>query len=102
MSLQEKTRGPMGSLLQSFMAVGFLVEYCVGPYVNFTVLGIVSLMVTLLFVVLYFFIPETPQYLVAKGKTKEAFSALVWLRGNVSDEQIKREMSEIQVQLIII
>ena len=45
-----------------------------------------------------FFMPESPYYLVAKGKDAQALKSLQWLRGseNAKDvlEEIKREFSE--------
>ena len=45
-----------------------------------------------------FFMPESPYYLITKGKDKEAAKALQWLRGseNVNDEleDFKREVRE--------
>ena len=45
-----------------------------------------------------FFMPESPYYLVAKGKDVQALKSLQWLRGseNAKDvlEEIKREFSE--------
>nr|BAN20721.1 sugar transporter [Riptortus pedestris] len=92
----DATRGPLGSFLQTFLAVGFLVEYCVGPYVSFTLLAVVNLLLGILFVIFFYFVPESPHYLIAKGKIKEAYSALIWLRGNVSEDKIQREISMIQ------
>lgn len=97
----DSMRGPLGSFLQTFLAVGFLVEYCVGPYVSFKWLAAVNLLISVLFFCLFYFVPESPHYLVAKGKTKQAYSALRWLRGNISEDKIHREISLIQEGLQI-
>ena len=45
-----------------------------------------------------FFMPESPYYLITKGKDEEALKALQWLRGseNVKDEleEFKREFRD--------
>ena len=45
-----------------------------------------------------FFMPESPYYLVAKGKDAQALKSLQWLRGpeNAKDmlEEVKREFSQ--------
>ena len=45
-----------------------------------------------------FFMPESPYYLVAKGKNAQALESLQWLRGseNAKDvlEEVKREFRE--------
>ena len=45
-----------------------------------------------------FFMPESPYYLVAKGKDAQALKCLQWLRGSENAknvlEEVKREFSE--------
>ena len=42
-----------------------------------------------------FFMPESPYYLISKGKDKEAMKALMWLRGskNVTEEYEEMKIS---------
>lgn len=69
---------------------------------SYTVLAAVSLSVTALFPVLFFFAPESPHYLIAKGKTKEAYSSLLWLRTNITEEGIHKEITDIEVNSLLI
>ena len=50
-----------------FIVIGFLLAYCIGPYVDYLVLSIVSMVPGILFMILFFFMPESPGYLVGKG-----------------------------------
>lgn len=87
----------MGSLLQTFIALGLLVEYIIGPFVSYTVLAVVSLLVTVFFIVMFFFAPESPHYLLSKGKINEASKAIAFLRGPIHEEDINKEIAYIQV-----
>jgi hypothetical protein len=61
-------------------------------------LAIVSACVPITFAVSFFFFPESPYHLLAKGKREEATKALQWLRGQ-SREGVHAELNAIQVRL---
>lgn len=96
--LQSRIRGALGSFLQLLVVVGFLFEYSIGPYVSYMQLAIVSACVPIVFAVSFFFFPESPYYLLAKGKREEATKALQWLRRQRRDE-VQAELNAIQVGL---
>jgi len=97
-SLKTRIRGALGSLLQLLVVVGFLFEYCIGPYVTYQHLAIASAFVPIMFAVSFFFFPESPYHLLAKGKREEATKALQWLRGQ-SRMGVQAELNDIQVTL---
>jgi Sugar (and other) transporter. len=80
------------------VVTGYLFEYCIGPYVEYVYLAIATACVPITFAVSFFFFPESPYHLLAKGKREEATKALQWLRGQ-SREGVQAELSEIQVTL---
>lgn len=53
-----------------FIVIGFLLSFSIGPYVSYLVLSIVSMVPAVLFVIVFFFMPESPVYLVGKGLYK--------------------------------
>lgn len=88
-----EVRGALGTLLQGMMYCGILLEYVVGPYVSYYTLAAVSAAVPALFAVLFFFMPESPHWLLQRGRREEARKALRWLRG--TDEQsVAAELGE--------
>jgi SP family facilitated glucose transporter-like MFS transporter 8 len=97
-SLKSRIRGALGSLLQLLVVVGFLFEYCIGPYVTYSNLAIVSACVPIMFAVSFFFFPESPYHLLATGKHEDATKALQWFRGQ-SREAVQAELCAIQVRL---
>ncbi|KAG8227206.1 hypothetical protein J437_LFUL003412 [Ladona fulva] len=74
-------RGALCSLRELMLTVGILLEYAVGPYVSYYVLGGMNLTVNVIFLVSFFFMPESPYYLIAIGKQEEAEKSLAWFRG---------------------
>lgn len=74
-------RGTLGSFFQLFLCVGILLTYFVGALTTWVGLSIVLAVVPFVFVIAFFFMPESPVYLVKKGKLKDAGNSLKFLRG---------------------
>lgn len=82
---QDSIRGKLGTYFQLMITVGILFSYVVGSYTSVFVFNILCLCIPLVFGVIFFFMPESPSYLVVKGRNDEARSALVRLRGDNYD-----------------
>ncbi|XP_022188572.1 facilitated trehalose transporter Tret1 isoform X2 [Nilaparvata lugens] len=93
---EDSVRGAVGSLLAFFLCGGFLLEYVVGPYVSYLVLILVSCIAPIAFLVLFFFMPESPYYLIAQGRNAEAIRALQWLRGADDASIVQKEVTDMQ------
>jgi len=94
----DATRVVLGSFMQLFIVIGILYVYAIGPYVTYINLQYICLAVPIAFAIFFFFMPESPYYYIAKGKKKEAITALKFLRGK-SAEGIQDELSEIQISV---
>lgn len=68
-----------------------------GVVLNWNWLAIVGAMPPTLLVILMFFMPETPRWLLAHNRRHEALKSLQWLRGPFAD--IEEECSEIELNL---
>ncbi|KAG8227208.1 hypothetical protein J437_LFUL003414 [Ladona fulva] len=91
-------RGALCSLPQLMISLGILLEYAVGPYVSYFALGGINLAVSVIFVVSFFFMPESPYYLIAIGKQEEAEKSLAWCRGErrrVPSSNVLKELEDI-------
>lgn len=82
---QSDIRGTLGSYFQLMMVIGILFVYVVGAYVSVLALSIICGVIPLIFGATFVFMPETPLYLVSKGRKEEAAKSLKWLRGNEYD-----------------
>ncbi|XP_026276062.1 facilitated trehalose transporter Tret1-like [Frankliniella occidentalis] len=88
-----EVRGALGTLLQAMLYCGILMEYVVGPYVSYLTLALTSGAVPVLFFVLFFFMPESPHWLLQRGRREEARKALGWLRGT-GEQAVAAELGE--------
>lgn len=82
---QDSIRGTLGSYFQLMITVGILFSYVVGSYTPVFWFNILCTLIPIIFGVVFFFMPESPNYLVVKGKNDEAKAALIKLRGSQYD-----------------
>ncbi|KAJ9597401.1 hypothetical protein L9F63_011746, partial [Diploptera punctata] len=75
-------RGTLGTILSVLGNGGILFSYAVGAYSQYHNFAITCLALPILFVVSFMWMPETPIYLLSKGKYKEAKRSLKHLRGS--------------------
>lgn len=73
-------RGALGSVFTIQLSSGFLFEVIVGPYVSYRVLNTVSAVIPALFFLMYIWVPESPYYLLKKGRREKALKCLRWYR----------------------
>lgn len=93
---QSEIRGTLGSYFQLMMVIGILFVYSVGMKVNVFVLSVICACIPLVFGAVFVFMPETPLYLISKGKKEDAIRSLKWLRG--SDYDYTAELADMQAQ----
>ena len=102
-------RGALGSLQQMAIVTGILVTYITnlllldtGPN-NWRYMFLAENIPALLFLVALFFIPESPRYLVKKGKTEKAMKILEKLHGNIEasmeHKEIKKSFNQVKIPL---
>jgi len=55
-------------------------------------LSIICAVVPFLFLLAVFFVPESPRYLLMKGRREDASKSLCWLRGTKSAQDVESEL----------
>ncbi|GLH08903.1 Facilitated trehalose transporter Tret1 [Gryllus bimaculatus] len=84
---ERSIRGAVGSYLDMMMVLGNIWVYTLGTFVPYFWFTLLSVVVPLLFVATFFWMPESPLFLLSKGRADEARRALRWLRGSQFDIQ---------------
>lgn len=77
--------------------MGILYTYTVGAFVSYTYLAAACAVMPVVFLVMFFNAPETPTYLLSKGRRSEAQASLRRLRGRYYD--VNYELNELQREL---
>ncbi|XP_058066099.1 facilitated trehalose transporter Tret1-like [Anopheles bellator] len=76
----DAVRGSTGVLVTVMAKLAFLLEYTVGSYVSFKCLAWISCVFPVMFFAMFFWMPETPYFLLARGSDQAAAKSLRWLR----------------------
>lgn len=75
-----EARGRVTVALVAFDSLGMLVSMVAGPRISYNLMNGLSLVAAVVFWVAVAMVPETPYYLLAKGRQDEARSAMHWYR----------------------
>ncbi|XP_067633565.1 facilitated trehalose transporter Tret1-like [Eurosta solidaginis] len=92
---QKEVRGIIGSFFQLLITTGVLFSYVVGAFIKTFTFSMICAIIPLIFGLIFFFCPDSPRYLIAKGKTEAAQKSMEWLRGK--DYDASGEMNEMKV-----
>lgn len=90
-------RGTLGSVFTIQLSCGFLFEVILGPSVSYMTLNTVSSIVPVLFALMFIWVPESPYYLLKKGRKTDASKCLQWYRCN-ADVGFELQQMEVNVQ----
>ena len=87
----DKIRGKMLSISPILSKSGFLFTYSIAPFVSIYTMAGILLIPPLIMYATFAWCPETPYYLLGKGKHAEALKNLARLRGHTDvDEELQR------------
>ncbi|KAI9554051.1 hypothetical protein GHT06_019323 [Daphnia sinensis] len=90
-------RGIVGFFFSLNLASGLLVTSLMGLWMDWRWISVVCTIEPIIFLIGLIFIPESPYYLVKKGRHSDACGALCWLRG--SNYNIKPELYQIECRV---
>ncbi|XP_019625170.1 PREDICTED: solute carrier family 2, facilitated glucose transporter member 8-like [Branchiostoma belcheri] len=92
-----RLRGLLGASFQLMVTIGILLVYVFGNFLGWRWLAIVCLLPAVILIIAMAFMPETPRWLLAKGRRPAAVTSLLWLRG--PDVDVEDECADIESNL---
>lgn len=90
-----RIRGFLGTFIYILMIVGVLFAYCIVPFVPIWVSSAVGAAFVAVQAVSFLAMPESPYWLLMKGKREKAKKSLQWLRRK-DDQEVDQELLEIE------
>lgn len=94
---EKEIRGVVGTFFQLLIIAGILFVYIIGAITTVYWMNVICSIFPLIFGVFFFFMPESPVYLVSKNKIDEAAKSIRWLRGRGYNPQ--NEIEELKVEI---
>lgn len=92
-------RGILGCFVQFMGSIGVLAAYTFGTFLNWYWLALANSLFVAVFVLGMACVPESPRWLILKGKDFSASKSLEWLRGRSdpsADAAVDREIEKIK------
>ncbi|XP_053617843.1 solute carrier family 2, facilitated glucose transporter member 6-like isoform X2 [Plodia interpunctella] len=90
---EDSIRGFLGTLLIFFQTSGNLFLYIIGDLLSYRAVLWVCFAMPAVYILVIFFMPESPSFLLKKGKFDEALKVLAWLRCRpLDDPSLKQEL----------
>ncbi|CAG9860917.1 unnamed protein product [Phyllotreta striolata] len=96
---ENHNRGKFGCFLGLAHQIGHLFAFLVGPVFSIKYFTLIITSPALVYVLLFFMVPESPIYLLNHGREKECREALRKLRSNKTDEEIDGDLEKIKEDL---
>lgn len=91
---QAHLRGMLTALASTGISLGILCQYTFGSFLSWRIIAGISTVVPIVATVLMYFMPETPNFLVARAKQEKAVRSLGKLRG--STYNVQGEVDQLQ------
>ncbi|XP_049828056.1 facilitated trehalose transporter Tret1-like [Schistocerca gregaria] len=93
---EDRIRGFLVSMATTMAGLGSLLMTAVGPKLSFFTVTEIMMVWPVLFAAVFWWMPESPYFLLAKHRKDEATKALMRLRGKSSEEEVQAELEVIQ------
>ncbi|XP_065219501.1 facilitated trehalose transporter Tret1-like isoform X2 [Planococcus citri] len=90
-----KIRGTLTSFANINVTTGILLEFFLASVLHWRTAVAVSAIFPVISIVCIAIIPDSPIWLLSKGRKKQALRALCWLRGWVSEDEVKVEFEQL-------
>lgn len=86
----KRIRGALCSSFSVICNIGIFIEFILAEFMDFRNSAILVLIISISFMVGFAFMPESPQYLISKGKIEQAEIAFKFLRGLGPNGELSR------------
>lgn len=90
-----KLRGLLAATGSSCIILGVFSQFVMGTFLKWRHMALINTAFPVLSIILLFFVPESPHWLIRKGRLEEAKRAFQWLRGWCHYDVVKEEYEQV-------
>uniref|UniRef100_A0A1B0D994 Major facilitator superfamily (MFS) profile domain-containing protein n=1 Tax=Phlebotomus papatasi TaxID=29031 RepID=A0A1B0D994_PHLPP len=92
---QPQVRGMLQATGSFFTILGVFVQFLLGTFLKWRTIALISSSIPVLSIILLFFIPESPHWLIQKNRLVDGKKSLAWLRGWVPESRVHEEFTDL-------
>ncbi|XP_076632464.1 facilitated trehalose transporter Tret1 [Colletes latitarsis] len=96
----KEIRGSLGSFIKLMVTFGELYSHTIGPFATYQHLAYSCVIIPIIFIVTFIWMPESPYYLLIKNRENEARNNLRLLKRYATQDQLEEDMNEMQKTVI--
>ncbi|XP_049828180.1 facilitated trehalose transporter Tret1-like [Schistocerca gregaria] len=85
-------RGAVITIHMVLMNGGTLLIYCLAPYLSITNTAAICAVLPVIFFISFVWMPESPYFLLMRGREQDAINTLLKIKGDLSPEELKAEL----------
>lgn len=97
---QPQFRGMLAATGTMCVITGIFIQFVMGAFMTWRTIAMACISLPALTILALCFVPESPYWLLTKGRVEEAGKSLAWLRGWVSFDVVQTEFNEIRDVLL--
>lgn len=96
-----KIRGLLSASGSTCIILGIFSQFVMITFLNWRVITLVSSAIPIFAILLLFFVPESPHWLIMKKRDEEAKKSMMWLRGwQTSFDNVRKEYEDLHDSLL--
>jgi len=92
---EPELRGILSATSSMCVILGVFIQFIFGTFLTWRQVALLNIVFPLTAVICITFVPESPHWLLSRGRTEEAQKSLQWLRGWVSPAEVQTELLEL-------
>uniref|UniRef100_A0A1B0G9I1 Major facilitator superfamily (MFS) profile domain-containing protein n=1 Tax=Glossina morsitans morsitans TaxID=37546 RepID=A0A1B0G9I1_GLOMM len=97
---EPKYRGILSALGSTCVITGIFIQFIMGSLMDWRTIAAISAAFPIFSIIALCFVPESPIWLIRAQRFREALKSLQWLRGWVTEHDVKEEFNRLYDELI--
>ncbi|KAL1116409.1 hypothetical protein AAG570_004883 [Ranatra chinensis] len=93
---EPEVRGLLAAMSSMCVILGIFVQFLLGTLLHWRTIALINISIPVCALIAISFVPESPYWLIGRGRLEEAEKSLMWLRGWVDREEVQEELADLK------